>query len=251
MQMLSVLLEGFTEDEPYFNFDYNNFFVSCLKLLRGCTDDWFSHLRIGQFKKACKRTYMYEVVDKVLWEAVAAETRNIDTSQTTLYQTGQMMSTFIEKEGDTFHRRSEHLSSGHIPEELKPAAKYSDQKREDPAIWSSAGIKFGGESFLQQLEVEQTTSTEQEIRIMCGGRQYCEKLLQIGCGDSEVAERVQHKLRGDFRAIRAMKTVDVTVVDGEPFIHARPFTVTELKQLVDEIPPDQVKSMLDAGITLD
>jgi len=115
-QLLQVLQDSLSADEPHLNFDYFSFFARCLDLL-GKTSDVYCDRQLSTPKlyKLAVDACMYEVVDAVLWEAVAHESRGLDPSQMLLHHVSQALQAVIVSTGDDCVMRCLLTSSGHIP----------------------------------------------------------------------------------------------------------------------------------------
>ncbi|KAK5111505.1 hypothetical protein LTR85_011853 [Meristemomyces frigidus] len=159
VQLLSVLLESFVADEPYFNFDYINFFSTCTTVVETAVNDSFELTSKSQPEKPVKHMFgLYELVDMLLAKAAEAEVGGMSKRGSHLRVAGNIINATVQSSGHAYMKKSLKASSGHIPVERQPSARYrscSGQRQSQPAAdWITFADDAPDEAMVKHPETE-------------------------------------------------------------------------------------------------
>ncbi|KAK5119636.1 hypothetical protein LTR85_007465 [Meristemomyces frigidus] len=117
LQLLSTLKKNLIADEPQLNFDYFTYYQSCANLLQGVIEI----VQVGVPAAArCPPNPLYEVVDRLLWEAAEAVTSGQPLGPTRFGRAAAFLQIFIEEDGKRFSKAAYDQSSGRIPKHKRP-----------------------------------------------------------------------------------------------------------------------------------
>lgn len=132
-QMLFIVQETLQEDEPSSNFDLFQFAEHAINIIMHCGELLHEqHTDSEEIDNG--RQAPYVSTSEVLWDAASNEARGLDKSLTVLNAASKYMREIIQLHGRDCLDRAFALSSGHMPEDMKPSVRYSstDRVSQDP-----------------------------------------------------------------------------------------------------------------------